>query len=113
MKFPSCASGWNITAAGQNPCHFAQLLRLTPKQRTNLKTASPAASPMPAMLTKSRRGLNRLRGQGSGPVRKHCNSIPVRKANGERLIGYELWGEPWLFGLIADYRLELSTGEAI
>jgi hypothetical protein len=46
-------------------------------------------------------------------VRKHCNSIPVRKANGEQLIVYELWGEPWLFGLIADYRLELSTGEAI
>ena len=46
-------------------------------------------------------------------MRKHCNSIPVKKANGEELIVYEVWGEPRLFGLIADYRLELSTGETI
>jgi hypothetical protein len=51
--------------------------------------------------------------KGSGTVRKHCNSIPVKKANGEELIVYEVWGEPRLFGLIADYRLELSTGETI
>ena len=44
---------------------------------------------------------------------KKCNSVPVRKANGEQLVVYEVWGEPRLFGLIADYRLELSTGEAV
>ena len=46
-------------------------------------------------------------------MKEHCHSIAVRRANGDQLTVREIWGEPRLFGLIADYRVELSTGEAV
>ena len=40
-------------------------------------------------------------------------AIPVTDRNGNPLIIYEIWGRRSLFGLVAQHRLELSTGELV
>ena len=40
-------------------------------------------------------------------------AIPVKDLNGNQLIIYEIWGAPRLFGLVAQHRLELNTGELV
>jgi hypothetical protein len=46
-------------------------------------------------------------------VTKTVTGIPVRDQKGDVLTLYEIWDRPRLFGLIADHRLELPTGEKV
>lgn len=43
----------------------------------------------------------------------HVTAISVRNPKGDQLTLYEVWERSRLFGLIADYHLELPTGETV
>jgi hypothetical protein len=46
-------------------------------------------------------------------VAESVTAIPAKDRNGNRHVIYEIWGPRSLFGLVAQHRLELESGELV